>query len=354
VPGAPSWTTIPPGPDTDGPGAGAPTGGVVIGHGAGAPPASRRDAGARPRRRGRVLVAIFAVLLVVAGGLAVAGMSGRGPLRGALGRSATTGESGGPRTTAPTRAPTPLSLSPGDCVTWGEGPDARLSPTTVGCDQPHFLEITGNVRLDGIPEAYPSPGDWSMLVGERCQLSADLYYGAKLDPEGLFTPGGLWPDEVSWQQGDRQMWCGIEAARSDNSQDSGAFGLNSPSPVTGTAKGREQYRVYNAGECLSGSNPEPVACNQPHETEVVGETTLSDRQNVPAVADRAAWQALVGSNCDKLARTYLGRAPKAPMETSWLAITSASWQAGKRNVTCVLGNSTPSGWATVNTSVKNR
>jgi hypothetical protein len=325
---------------------------VVIRDGGDEPPAGPRRS-KPPRRIGKVLVGLLAVLLIAAGGLAVAGYSGRGPLRDSVGRSTGTGESGS-RSSTPRPTPAPLRLSPGDCVTWGDGPDARLSPRTVSCDQPHYLEITGNVRLDGLPENYPVPGDWSTLVGERCQLSVDLYYGAKLDPEGKFAAGGLWPDEASWMAGDRQMWCGIEASRSDNSQDSGAFGLNSPSVVTGTAKGKDQYRSYNAGECLSGSNPEPVPCTQPHETEVVGETTLADRATVPAVADRAAWQALVGTNCTNLARTYLGKTVRPPLEASWLAITAASWQAGKRNVTCVVGTTSASGWTTVSTSVKGR
>jgi hypothetical protein len=236
---------------------------------------------------------------------------------------------------------------------WDDGASVQSDSQVVPCDSEHFIEITGTVELTGMPEEYPSPAGWTSIIGERCQQLAETAYGAKLDPEGRFTAGGLKPVEAGWQQGQRQLWCGIQANWVDQPVESGASLVDQPTRFTGAAKGQPQYWVYKAGDCLGGISKNPVACTQPHEIEVVGEITLNDRPTVPSVDDTKAWTGLAGSACDKQVRTYLGgKAPKAPWEGSFVAITPESWAAGKRNVTCIVGSSMTGGWATVSVSAK--
>jgi hypothetical protein len=317
------------------------------GHGFGGPGFGGGD---RCRRRWPWLIGLLVMVLLLGAGAAVAaGAGGRGPLGDLAFFDSTRGGGIGtvrrPSTSAP-QTPSRGSFRSGDCLVW-DGPAPGPQPDVVPCTQPHFLEITAGVKLDDLRTPFPSPADWAQIVSERCLPPAETHIGAKLDPAGRFSPGGLSPSETSWRRGDRLLWCAIQAGWTEHTVAAGVAVANRPTALTGPARGQPQFWVYLPGDCLGATSPAPVPCTQPHQLEVVGETTLPERPSVPAAEDHAAWQALVGETCEKQVRSYLGAAPAAPWATGWRAITPGSWAAGKRNVTCAVGSSTADGWATV-------
>jgi hypothetical protein len=355
-PGPASWS--PPGPDPLGalswttPPAGAPgnSTGPTIATGTATPHAAT-PGGTGGGKKGRRLLAVVGVIVLIVGvGALAAGFTGRGPLR-TLKRSAANRTAEGDRPTSSAPPVVAPSYHTGECVVWDPTAAVVSDTKVVPCEAEHLIEITGGVDLKELPAEYPAPGRWSAIISERCAPLADAAYGAKLDPDGRFTPGAIRPVEAGWLQGDRQLWCGIEA-NWINGPASGATAADQATAFTGAAKGQPQFWTYKAGDCLDGTSKNPVACTAPHELEVVGEITLPPRATVPDVSDTKAWGAMAGTPCDKLARTYLGKAPKAPWESSYIAITEDSWKAGKRNVTCVVGSATPGGWATVSTPAK--
>jgi hypothetical protein len=303
-----------------------------------------------PRRRAPLIAGLVVVVaLCTVAGVVGTGLTGRGPLARLATRSA-----GGDRREAASPAPEPRHFAVGECAA-GTG-----VVQVVPCGQAHVIEITAAVAVDDMSGAYPSATEWETIAGQRCLAPAEAYYGSRLDPQGRFSPGGLPPEEASWDAGDRQLWCGIEAAWTDHAGAAGAAagagtegGAKArPATITGSVKGQLQFWMYRPGDCLGGMSPSPVTCTQPHELEVVGETSLDNRASVPPVADIPAWDKLVGSTCEKQAKSYLGRTPKAPWQVAWLAIAPGSWAAGKRNVTCVVGSGTRDGWTTVSSPAK--
>jgi hypothetical protein len=307
---------------------------------------------ARPRRsRARWIVGLSVIVVIVLGGLAGAGLAGRGPLRALAISGASDPGADGEQAASGAPSAVVADFKVGDCLVWNDRATAPGDARVVACDQEHVIEITGSIVLADQASAYPSPSQWATLVHSRCLDLAETAYGAKLDPEGRFTPGGIPPVENDWARGDRKLWCGIKANWVDRPVQTSSD-VNQMTPFTGAAKGQEQYWVYKAGDCLGGVTRNPVSCTDPHELEVVGETTLTDRPTVPAVDDVKSWQTLVGTTCDRQVRTYLGKAPKAPWESSYVAITPESWAAGKRNVTCIVASATDGGWSTVTMSAK--
>jgi hypothetical protein len=319
--------------------------GILIERPAGSAPGPGGAGSARPRNRpervvAAVLVGVLAVGLVVAGALRLAG----GPDTGA----------------APQRADSEHRA--GECLTGDEhgASDVLALPAAAGrtravpCDQPHLIELTGAVPLPEEPATLRAE-DWPALVEARCTPPAERYLGGPLDPDGRYRVSVLAPDPEAWRAGDKDLWCGLSAnwldpalaatpPPSDNTNR-----RRPPTAFTGSVKDGPQFWSYRPGDCVGPLSRAVVPCTRPHEYEVTGELTLPDRDQPPAETGEGSWDDVVGEPCGARAAAYLGHEPAAPWSAGWVPVSAGSWAAGKRTVTCMVGQFVNGEWAAVTT-----
>jgi hypothetical protein len=230
----------------------------------------------------------------------------------------------------------------GDCVTWDQSEDVRGQRNTsvVPCTAPHLIEITGSYVVPGLFPPYPSDAGWREIGDENCDELATAYLATTLDPNGRFDSGWLIPLPDAWAGGEHRLWCGL-TAKTFPRDDSGPSERVSFSPLTESAKGKDQAFLYGTGACLAlatdGSIGAAVPCSSAHDFEVTGSVDVRGRASeLPPTAD--AWHQLVGDDCERLATSYLGRAPSDPnVRSSFLGIPPESWAVGRRVVECMVG-----------------
>lgn len=237
--------------------------------------------------------------------------------------------------------------TPGTCLNWTR-PDAA-DTAVVDCAQPHLFEQAGSVLLT---DQALLPDDQAMrqLVKERCTPVVVSYLGGQFDPVGRYRVGALKPSPAKWDQGDRELRCGIQSASR-----SGAL-----YPLTGKAAESDQSNVQQPGTCLAidGLNiGDPVSCDGAHAVETVGIVDLSAQfpDAYPQVTpDQDAY---LQPECLRIATEYAG-SPEAitskGLTVYWDNLGEASWAAGTRKVNCNLAALLPdkSGFAPVVGSVK--
>ena len=128
---------------------------------------------------------------------------------------------GGPESTAPSTVQegpvAATSVVVGDClngVVIGAAQRAEISSAeVVSCDRPHGLEVYATFDLTAAdfeledPAEYPGPVRVVRAADERC---ADRIEELVDDPDvyGLIA---LWPSQVSWAEGDREVACAVFA-----------------------------------------------------------------------------------------------------------------------------------------------
>jgi hypothetical protein len=241
--------------------------------------------------------------------------------------------------------PAPPS-TPGTCLTWAR-PDAA-DTRVVDCAQPHLFEQAGSVTLaDQV--ALPDDRQWRQLVNERCSQLVLDYMGGKFDPDGRYRVGALKPSPTKWNQGDRELRCGLQSASR-----SGAL-----YPLAGRAATSDQSAVHEPGTCLAIDGRtigDPVDCAGPHAVETVGIVDMSQKftGDFPAVGDQDAY---LQPECGKIANDYAGGSDviaAKKLTVYWDNLTEESWKAGTRKVNCNLAALLPdrSGFAPVTGPVR--
>jgi len=102
-------------------------------------------------------------------------------------------------------------LMPGDCMEVPEGDDIRAVPR-LPCEEPHQAEVFGVVSHPAEPAA-PYPGSDALVAfaGEAClgQVFTD-YVGVTRDKSQL-KHFELVPKQSAWDDGRRQLVCGVDA-----------------------------------------------------------------------------------------------------------------------------------------------
>jgi hypothetical protein len=308
------------------------------------PPAPPRRGARMPGRRQarRIVAAVLvgaAVMLGVATLDTVAGATV--PVLGTL--AALPSPNG---TSADVAAVPPPPTTPGTCLNWARADAADTA--VVDCAQPHLFEQAGTVQLAD-QQTLPDDATMRQLVNERCTPVVLHYLGGKLDPNGKFRVGALKPAQKKWNEGDRELRCGVQSASR-----SGAL-----YPLRGKAADQDQSGVYEPGTCLAIDGPrvgDPTDCAGPHAVETVGIVDLSQKfpGGFPAVGDQDGF---LQPECSRIAADYAG-GPKVitdkKLTVYWDNITEDSWNAGTRKVNCNLAALLPdrSGFAPVTGPVK--
>ena len=239
----------------------------------------------------------------------------------------------------------PPPATPGTCLTWGR-PDAS-DTTVVDCSRTHLFEQAGTVQLADQKEL-PDDGRWRQLVRERCDPVVRDYLGGKFDPDGRYRVGALKPSPAKWEQGDRELRCGLQSASR-----SGAL-----YPMAGTARDRTSRR--STARHLPGDR-------RPHDRRSRRLRRRARRRGrggrrpqrqvrraVPAVDDQDEF---LQTECTKIATTYSGGddvITDKKLTVYWDNLTEDSWKAGTRHVNCNLAALLPdrSGFAPVTGSVR--
>jgi hypothetical protein len=293
------------------------------------------------RAAGYVVVVALVVVLI--------GVSGHGPL-GFLKRSANTSSassvvgasSGATKNGTPKNGTTTTtvfqvearSYNRGDCITFDQTPNGKTHEIdVVTCDRPHLMEMTVSIDVTGRFDRFPSGAIWKALFQHDCAPSIRALMGAPLDPVGRFYATGVQPSPQSWADGDRTVWCGV-----------GAQPLTAPArgfeaaPFTGKVEGAPQARVYPVGSCLGSDSGYVIPCRQAHEVEVTGYVDLTGKVGEPpAPGNTSGWQALVGPDCVRAARSYLGHGLVNGESAGWNPIQPGSWATGRRVLECTVG-----------------
>jgi hypothetical protein len=216
--------------------------------------------------------------------------------------------------------------TPGTCLTWSRADAADTA--LVDCAQPHLFEQAGTVVLaDQV--ALPDDSTWRQLVDERCGPVVMSYLGDVFDPDGRYRVGALKPSASKWEQGDRELRCGLQSASR-----SGAL-----YPMTGRVAEGDQAAVQEPGVCLAIDGPrvgDPVACTGPHALETVGIVDMAaDFPNgYPAVADQDAY---LQPKCNEIAAAYAGGPTVVTdkgLTVYWNNISEESWAAGTYRANC--------------------
>ncbi|HET9443998.1 MAG TPA: septum formation family protein, partial [Acidimicrobiales bacterium] len=108
---------------------------------------------------------------------------------------------------------------------------------------------------------------------------------------------------------------------------------------SGRAADSDQSFLWPAGTCLAAQPFGPVPCDRPHRYEVTGAVDLTGRAAEPSPGE---WEEIGWRGpCVQRAAEYLGRplAAGGGVATTVLRLEPASWAAGSRQATCVIGRS---------------
>ncbi|MCW0213794.1 MAG: septum formation family protein [Pseudonocardia sp.] len=240
----------------------------------------------------------------------------------------------------------PPPTTPGTCLNWSRKDAADTA--VVECAQPHLFEQAGTVALTDQP-ALPDDRTWQQLVNERCTPVVLGYLNGKFDPDGRYRVGALKPSQKKWDDGNRDLRCGLQSA-----SHSGAL-----YPMTGRAAEQDQSGVYEPGTCLAIDGRtvgDPISCDLPHAVETVGIVDLGTKfpDAFPAVGDQDNF---LQPECSRIAADYAGGqqvVTDKKLTVYWDNLTDESWNAGTRKVNCNLAALLPdrSGFAPVTGPVK--
>ena len=181
-------------------------------------------------------------------------------------------------------------------------------------------------------------------MNERCGPVVVGYLNGRFDPVGRFRVGALKPSAAMWDDGDRELRCGLQSASR-----SGAM-----YPTVGRVADADQSSVQDPGTCLAIDGRtvgDPVACVGPHAVETVGIVDLSTKfpGAFPKVGDQDGF---LQPECSRIANDYAGGADvisKKKLTVYWDNVTEESWAAGTRKINCNLAALLPdrSGFAPV-------
>ncbi|SDU71476.1 septum formation family protein [Gordonia westfalica] len=233
----------------------------------------------------------------------------------------------------------------GDCLDWPAGNPGK--PAAVDCAQKHRFEVAGGIDTSLIPGVefgedalWPGPERFAAIRDEQCPVMVDQYLNGRLDPQGRFAVGMMYPSQAQWDKGARQLRCGI--------QENGPDGQ--PAQFSGRVADQNQSYVWPEGTCI-GIDPETrnptgfaVNCAEPHAFQTTGIVDLAvrfgDRMSNKPWPATGAQNNYLGSICPKQAERFAGGAPALDATTlnvQWSVLSEPSWLAGSRKVVCYLG-----------------
>lgn len=218
---------------------------------------------------------------------------------------------------------------PGTCLTWNN-PDAT-DARRVSCAESHLFEVTSIVDIGAqYPAGVPSPTleGWQEISRSRCTVDVKPYLGRALDPYGRLSMNLLRPTPRQWDDGDRQLRCGLQWA--------GAGGKLQT--TTGPAKDQNQSLVWEPGTCLAmlnNSYGDPIDCAKPHSYEIIATLDLKKKfaENYPSQEQQNTW---LDTECSTAAQDYTGNADLAAKKVilGWDVREQESWDAGSTLVNC--------------------
>lgn len=219
---------------------------------------------------------------------------------------------------------------PGQCVDWDQTvtrSNAERSTYVVPCESEHLLEYVSTERYGGFFADYPTSSEMDTIIQEVCKGPARDYLGYDLDPAGRFYVGALVPLEDSWESGDRNFLCSLQA--NSLTQESADFLVS----FTGKVKGARQDLLYPVGTCVAETEDVPtvVSCSEPWEVMITGNTELKGSTRPATDED---WDAAVFDQCAIAGQAH----PELFDEelVGWYKIEQSSWDAGSRTVQCIL------------------
>jgi hypothetical protein len=227
---------------------------------------------------------------------------------------------------------------PGTCLTW-KSPDAT-DTRRVPCAESHLFEVTSIVDIGAqYPAGVPTPNleQWQEIARSRCTVDVKPYLGRTLDPYGRLSMNLLRPTAAQWEDGDRQLRCGLQWA--------GPGGKLQP--TTGAAKEQNQSAVWEPGTCLAllnNSFGDPIDCVQPHSYEIIATLDLKTKfkEGYPSQDEQNTW---LDTECSKAAQEYTGNADLAEKKVilGWDVREQESWDAGSTLVNCKVAATLPDG-----------
>ncbi|MGC4960644.1 septum formation family protein [Gordonia sp. DT218] len=243
----------------------------------------------------------------------------------------------------------------GDCLDWPAGDPGN--PSKVGCDQKHRFEVAGPLDTAVLPGSefgesavWPGTERFAAIRDEQCPVMVDQYLDGRLDPQGRFSVGMMYPSQVQWDKGARELRCGVQQTGKDGA----------PDQFVGRVGDQDQSFQWPAGTCIGidRATRKPtgttVNCTEAHAFQTTGTVSLA-----PRFGDRLSgkpWPAAQQQNdylqsiCPVQANRFLGGKNKLDATTlnvQWSVLSEPSWLAGSRTVVCYLGLPDAGGFATL-------
>lgn len=243
----------------------------------------------------------------------------------------------------------------GDCLDWPAGDPGN--PSNVGCDQPHRFEVAGPLNTAQMPGSefgesakWPGGDRFAAIRDEQCPVIVDDYLDGRLDPQGRFSVGMMYPSQVQWDKGARQLRCGLQQTGPDGSA----------AQFTGKVAEQDQSFGWPAGTCvgIDRATKKPtgtaVNCTEAHAFQTTGTVNLAprfgDRVSGKPWPDAATQNDYLKTICPVQATRFLGGQNKLDATTlnvQWSVLSEPSWLAGSRTAVCYLGLPDGGGFATL-------
>ncbi|NMO04359.1 septum formation family protein [Gordonia sp. TBRC 11910] len=243
----------------------------------------------------------------------------------------------------------------GDCLNWPDGNPG--SPEKVDCTAQHRFEVAGPIDGTVLPgaefgtkAAWPGVARFAAIRDEQCPVMVSEYLGGKLDPQGRFSVGLMFPSQVQWDKGARQLRCGLEQPGRDGVQ----------TQFSGKVSNVDQSFDWPPGTCIGidTATRKPtstvVNCTEKHSFQTTGVIDLGARFG-PRLSGKP-WPGIdeqnkfLGSICPGQTNRFLGgkdKFDKTTLNVQWSTVSEVSWLAGSRRVVCYIGLPDDGGFATL-------
>ncbi|WP_083862842.1 septum formation family protein [Gordonia soli] len=241
----------------------------------------------------------------------------------------------------------------GDCLDWPAGRPG--SPEKITCEDKHRFEVAGKLDTKLLPGSefgeaapYPGPVRFESIRNEQCPVIVDDYLAGKLDPQGRFSVGIMYPPKDQWDKGARELRCGIQQTGPDRF----------PEQFAGRVADQDQSFQWVPGTCVGideNRKPTyPVNCTEKHAFQTTGIVDLAprfgDRVSGKPWPGAAAQNTFLQSVCPVQTERFLGgkdKLEKTTLNVQWSVISEVSWLAGSRKVVCYVGLPDRGGFATL-------
>ncbi|WHU46645.1 septum formation family protein [Gordonia sp. L191] len=245
----------------------------------------------------------------------------------------------------------------GDCLTWPENRPG--DPAKVDCATEHRFEVAGALNTALLPgsefgdsASWPGPERFGQIRDEQCPVIVNRYLNGRLDPDGRFSVGLMYPSDQQWAKGARELRCGLQITGADGT----------PQLFSGKVGEQDQSFQWPAGTCIGidaatrrvASPPTVVNCSEPHAFQTTGIVDLAQRfgdatSGKPWPGEKAQNEYLT-TICPGQAERFVGGKQKldaTTLNTQWSVISEPRWLSGSRKVVCFLGLPDRGGFATL-------